>query len=47
MPDRGRKRVPDHRSDVLKDLSPRDLLAIVGTRNIQVSNAERREREGE
>ena len=39
MPDRERKRVPDHRSDVLKNLSPRVLLPVLGTRKIRVSEA--------
>ena len=42
MPDRDRKRVPDHRSDVLKDLSPKVLLPNLGARNI--SEAERLKR---
>ena len=47
MPDRERKGVPEHRSDVLKGCLPQDLLPIIGIRNIPVSEAERREREGE
>jgi len=46
MPDTKRKRVPDHRSDVLKgSLSRRVLLPILGTRKIRVCKVERRERE--
>ena len=45
--DRQRKRVPDHRSDVLKGSLPRVLLLILRKRNIGVSEAERRERGGE
>ena len=40
MPDRDRKRVPDHRSDVLKRSLPRVLLPILGTLNIWVSKGE-------
>ena len=48
MPDRERKDVPDPGSIVLKALSPRVLLPILGTRNIRVSDAvERRGRERE
>ena len=46
MPDRERKRVPDHRSNALKgDLSPWVHLPTLGTRNIRVSEDERREKE--
>ena len=48
MPDKNRKRVPDHRSNVLKGFLPEGpFLPILGTRKMRVSDAERREREGE
>ena len=44
MPDRERKGAPEHRSSVLKDLSLRVLMPILGTRKMRVSAAEGRER---
>ena len=35
MTDRERKGVPEHKSSVLKDLSPRVLLPILGTRRCE------------
>ena len=47
MPDRERKRVSEHRSDVPKGRisPPGGLLPILVTRKMRVSEAERRERE--
>ena len=47
MPDRERKRVPDDRSEILKGYLHKSVLHTLGTRKIRVSEAERRERDGE
>ena len=46
MPDRERKGVPEHRSSVLKGSLPEGPSAILGTRKMRVSAADRIEREG-